>query len=176
MLDTRSAPQFAVLDTSTTSKLAVLADLMDIRLEGVLDSAEVLKRRTKQKTKRKTFALSINILGPASLSGEVGTRLGKVSGYLQHPKTVAEGIEYQNPQFLRFAEDSPHMQQFVGITSQSPLVLRSRAADELEKILGSLADVSSGYELDPCEGLVSPLKEYVPSSKSRLLYMVRLLA
>jgi len=171
VLDARSAPQFAVVDTGTTSKLAVLADLTDVCLEGVIDSAEVVKRQKKQKTKRKTFALSINISGPASLAGEVGTRLGKVSGYLQHPKTVAEGIEYRNPQFLCFAEDSAHMQHFVGITNHSPLALRSRAADELERILGSLAEVSSDYELDPCDGLISPLKGYVPSSGSGVGYL-----
>ena len=162
VLDAENASQFAVLDTGTTSKLAALADLIDVNFEGVLDSAEFAKRRTKQKIKVKTFQVSVNILGPVFLSGNVATRLGKVSAYLQHPKTVAEGVEYQNPQFLRFTEDSSHMHHLVGLTSHSPFALRIRAVDTLERILGSLADLSSDYELHACEGLVSPLKKYVP--------------
>jgi hypothetical protein len=160
VLDSSSGSQFAVLDNNTTSRLAVLADLAAVRLEAVVDFAEMAKRRKKRKTNFGIFSVSINLLGPGSLSTEVATRLGTVSGYLQHPKTVAEGIEYQNPQFLRFQDDNSQMQNLVGIVGNLHLARRARVADELDRILESLAEASSDYELPPCDGLMTPLKRY----------------
>src|SRR6516225_8593886 len=68
VLDSRSGSQFAVLDNDTTSKLAVLADLAAVRVEAVVDFAEITKRRKKKKSNFGIFSVSINILGPASLS------------------------------------------------------------------------------------------------------------
>ncbi|KAK4096483.1 hypothetical protein N658DRAFT_569839 [Parathielavia hyrcaniae] len=106
------------------------------------------------------FSVSINVLGPASLSSEVATRLGSVSGYLQHPKKLAEGIEYQNPQFLRFQGDNTQMQHLVGIVGNLPLALRARASDELDRIMETLANVSCDYELPPCDELNTTLKRH----------------
>jgi hypothetical protein len=85
VIESSNGLQFAVLDTDTTSKLALLADLQAVRLEAVLNSAEIAKRRKNKKTGFGIFSVSINILGPASLSKEVATRLGSATGYLVSP-------------------------------------------------------------------------------------------
>jgi hypothetical protein len=52
------------------------------------------------------------------------------------------------------------MQNLVGIVGNLPLALRVRAADELDRILESLAEVSIDHELQHCDGLITTLKRY----------------
>jgi hypothetical protein len=155
VLDSANCSQFAVLDKGTTAKLSALHDLDSVRFEAVVDRSEITKRRTKSTTKIRVFPLSVNILGPESLSKEVARLLGAASGYLQHPMTVPRGVKYQNPQFFRFKGDDVNMDDFVGTVGNV-----SSAVTEYARIMESLGEVSfdNDFELPPCNGLTTPLK------------------
>ncbi|KAL2121758.1 hypothetical protein VTJ04DRAFT_2213 [Mycothermus thermophilus] len=157
VLDSANCSQFAVLDNDTTAKLSALHDLDSVRFEGVVDRSEITKRRTKSTTKIQVFPLSVNILGPESLSKEVARLLGAASGYLQHPMTVPRGVKYQNPQFFRFKGDDVNMDDFVGTVGNV-----SSAVTEYARIMESLGEVSfdNDFELPPCNGLTTPLKRH----------------
>ncbi|KAH6873890.1 SNF2 family N-terminal domain-containing protein [Thelonectria olida] len=160
ILESSHGIELALLDVSSSTKLVALQGIPFVRSEAVVDASTVSKRRIKSKRRREPLHLSINIFGPMSSADDVGTRLSKVSAFLQHPKTVPQGVEYHNPQFLIFPEDDTNMNDFIGITNASAWAQKIKISDEVGEIMDSLDDIATESEWQPPTGLVSLLKKH----------------
>ncbi|KAF4844799.1 putative SWI/SNF-related matrix-associated actin-dependent regulator of chromatin subfamily A member 3-like 1 [Colletotrichum siamense] len=152
--------EYALLDVNSSNRLHVIESIETIRYEAMVETAMVKKRRRRSNSKSAPISLSINIFGQPSVAMEAGRRLSAASIFLQHPKALHKGIEYRNPQFLLFPEDTTDMMAFVGITNDSPSARRARISDEISSILDCLSDDPSGMTFEYTEhyGLLSALK------------------
>uniref|UniRef100_L2GAP1 DNA repair protein rad5 n=1 Tax=Colletotrichum fructicola (strain Nara gc5) TaxID=1213859 RepID=L2GAP1_COLFN len=152
--------EYALLDVSSSNRLHVIESIETIRYEAMVETAMVNKRRKRPNSKSAPISLSINIFGQPSVAMEAGRRLSAASIFLQHPKALHKGIEYRNPQFLIFPEDTADMRAFVGVTNDSPSTRRAMISDEISNILNCLSDDLSGMTMESTEhyGLLSVLK------------------
>ncbi|KAH0422711.1 SNF2 super family RAD5 protein [Colletotrichum camelliae] len=152
--------EFALLDVNSSNRLHVIENIETIRYEAIMDTAMAKKQRRRPNSKCAPISLSINIFGQPSIAMEVGRRLSAASIFLQHPKALFKEIQYRNPQFLAFPEDTTDMRAFVGVTNDSPSARRARISDEISAILDCLSDNSLGMTIEYTQhhGLLSSLK------------------
>ncbi|KAF5498770.1 DNA repair protein RAD5A [Colletotrichum fructicola] len=164
--------EYALLDVSSSNRLHVIESIETIRYEAMVETAMVNKRRKRPNSKSAPISLSINIFGQPSVAMEAGRRLSAASIFLQHPKALHKGIEYRNPQFLIFPEDTADMRAFVGVTNDSPSTRRAMISDEISNILNCLSDDLSGMTMESTEhyGLLSVLK---PHQVQGVCFMMR---
>ncbi|KAF5004201.1 hypothetical protein FDECE_9283 [Fusarium decemcellulare] len=151
--------EFAILDTRSISRLAALNNVPSIQFEALVAVNEFSKRRRHGAKRKKSFPISINILGPQDTSSEVATRLSKVSGFLHHPKSLEMGIQYSNPQYFRLPGDDLDMNDFVGLGCSLSRARKAKVSEEISEILESLTAVEADHLSLP-EGLLSQLKPY----------------
>ncbi|KAI0105553.1 SNF2 family N-terminal domain-containing protein [Nemania sp. FL0031] len=132
------------------------SDVQAVRFEAVVPSSVLNKR---QKGGKKQLSISINIFSSRSAADDVGSRLSKLQGYLQHPKFRLE-VDYYNPQFLTFDDTCSNMNDLIDIDSESSLALPTHISEEIERIFESLTDVSPELTLELPPGLTSTLKKH----------------
>ncbi|KAF4980976.1 hypothetical protein FZEAL_3133 [Fusarium zealandicum] len=164
VLQNNASEEFAVLDTRTIDKLAALEGLPSIYFEALCPVSEFSKRRSKGQRQGRSFPVSINVFGPQDAAGEVGARLSRVSGLLQHPKTLHESIQYDNPQYLRFPNEDLDMKDFIGFGGKPSEDKQTKVSAEINDILNSLTTVKADSFSLP-DGLLSSLKPNTPHAR-----------
>ena len=103
MMISSAQTEFAILSSKTTEILRSLSDLEGLRFEAILES-EMMDRpgqRWMKKGEVLGITVSINVYGPSSISNDVGKSLSNAGVYLQHPSSLDEHIEYNNPHYFQ---------------------------------------------------------------------------
>jgi hypothetical protein len=159
LLQSRENESYAILDTHSTRKLAVLRDLSSVKLEAITNASHLLKRRNK-KNRRQIFSVFINIFGPQDAAPDIASRLSKVSAFLQHPKSLEPGIIYSNPQFFRVPGMDEDMNKYVGLGDRLSNQRKAMVSAEIHDILCSLTRVES-FQAGLPQGIRAILKPWV---------------
>jgi tryptophan synthase beta subunit len=118
-------------------------------------SSDLRKVTKKSKTK-----LSINILGPESLSENVAATLDENKVFLQHPYALEAGVDYINPHFYQPAGRMV-MTHMVGMDQEQ--LKAKQLSDEVDGILASLD--SPANEALESSGMVSQSDKILVSLK-----------
>jgi len=147
----------AILDVETTSKLRALKS-HPVRFDAVLQSNIFSKSHSDSGGSAKIIPLSINIFGPKRCAEDIASQLAKVSGFLQHPKMLNPGIEYYNPQYLAFPDETIDMNEFVDTGKDTARAQKVKISEEVEDILDSLAEFTYDTNFQRPAGLVTTLR------------------
>lgn len=155
-----SQEDFGVLDTQSSNLLRSTSDVESVRFTALVEVAVLSKRKKGNTSKPKPISISINVYGPESVAEDVGRRFSDSSAFLQHPKSLSQGIRYQNPHFLEYSEDESDMSALIGVTNDSPSARRARISDEISSILDCLTDAPGSMDIDynHPKGLLSQLE------------------
>lgn len=156
LLESRENESYAILDTHSTRKLAVLKELSSVKLEAITDAGNLLKRRNK-KNRRQTFSVFVNIFGPQDVASDAASRLSKASAFLQHPKSLEPGIIYSNPQFFRIPGMDEDMNKYIGLGDRLSSQRKVMISAEIHDILCSLTRVES-FQAGLPQGIQAILK------------------
>jgi len=164
-----------IVDRITASYISSLQHLKDLTFEAVVP---VLAVEGLGKAKKKVvIEISVNILGPESLSNNVGDSLERVSAHLQHPLFLRPGIRYINPHYFYLDREARDLRHLVGPRVGDPEA--KRISDTVEDALASL-DSPSSFTISaradnltqlamPSGCLISPLQSSVFPSRLSLL-------
>ncbi|KAM0218256.1 hypothetical protein ACHAQI_001443 [Fusarium lateritium] len=167
LLQSLENEHYAVLDTHSTRKLAVLSDLCSVRLEAITDTSNIVKRRNK-KNRRQTFSVFIHIFGPQDAASDAASRLSKASAFLQHPKSLEPGMSYSNPQFFRVPGMDEDMNEYVGVGDRLSNQRKAIMSAEIHDIFCSLTRVES-FQAGLPEGIRAILKPHQEDAFSFIL-------
>ncbi|CAJ0548932.1 Ff.00g025450.m01.CDS01 [Fusarium sp. VM40] len=167
LLGSRENESYAILDTHSTRKLAVLRELSSVKLEAITDTGNLLKRRNKS-NRRQTFSVFINIFGPQDVASDAASRLSKASAFLQHPKSLEPGIIYSNPQFFRVPGMEEDMNKYVGLGDRLSSQRKATISAEIHNILCSLTRVES-FQAGLPQGIQAVLKPHQEDAFSFIL-------
>ncbi|SPJ80180.1 uncharacterized protein FTOL_08572 [Fusarium torulosum] len=167
LLQGRENESYAILDTHSTRKLAVLSDLCSVKLEAITNTSNLSKRRSKKK-RCQTFSVFINIFGPHDVASDAASRLSKASAFLQHPKSLEPGIIYSNPQFFRVPGMDKDMNKYVGLGDRLSNQRKAMISAAIHDILCSLTRVES-FQAGLPQGIQATLKPHQKDAFSYIL-------
>ncbi|KIL93375.1 hypothetical protein FAVG1_03355 [Fusarium avenaceum] len=167
LLESRENESYAILDTHSTRKLAVLRELSSVKLEAITDAGNLLKRQNK-KNRRQTFSVFVNIFGPQDVASDAASRLSKASAFLQHPKSLEPGIIYSNPQFFRIPGMDEDMNKYIGLGDRLSSQRKVMISAEIHDILCSLTRVES-FQAGLPQGIQAILKPHQEDAFSFIL-------
>ena len=156
-LCSRDGTNVAVLDVRTTLKLDVLKSTT-VRFDAVVEANIFSKSNPEAGRNSMSFSLSINIFGLKSMADDMASQLAKVSAFLQHPKMLPFGVQYYNPQYFTFPEETLDMNEFVTGSENTSLARNMKILEEVGNILDSLADVAFEPDPEPVAGLTTKLE------------------
>ncbi|KAF3937496.1 hypothetical protein ABW19_dt0201046 [Dactylella cylindrospora] len=131
---------FGRLDNITASYLDSLQNIQGVTFQAVISSPQVEKiprEKSQKKTQKKTrIDLTINIFGPEAIAEEVGDALSGVSGYLQHPVYLEDGIKYANPHYFYPGDTMEDIRHLIG-----PIPIDEKSERVSQGIAGLLASL-----------------------------------
>ncbi|RYP79693.1 hypothetical protein DL769_002811 [Monosporascus sp. CRB-8-3] len=139
-VDGAGTGDIGMLDLVTTKYLHSLGTFLDLSFTAVIASSSLNNILRKPNHNKAIADISVNIMGPERIAGNVGNTLANASAYLQHPFFLQTGIRYINPQYFYSGNEKTNLRHLI-----DPPTTDSRSmhvSEGIESLLESLDGLS----------------------------------
>ncbi|RYP62194.1 hypothetical protein DL771_009826 [Monosporascus sp. 5C6A] len=129
-----------MLDLITTKHLHSLGTFLELSFTAVIASSNLTNILRKPTHNKAIVDISVNIMGPERIAGDVGDTLANASAYLQHPFFLQIGIRYINPQYFYSGNEKTDLRHLIDPLTTDPRSMH--VSEGIENMLESLDDLS----------------------------------